>query len=164
MHLRYLFICKFFYLCSGFFCKFKKKKNFPCMYDIHCYLLHKEDVTILDMYLFSTVLNYFQYIMVQQILSLPMLSIGQFVLCTYDGHKWVGMSWEVNTAQKDIEIKSMHPPCRRRSYTWPRRDDLCWLPITNSLILLKTPSLTTASVRQYYFHNGNQTYIQDKAL
>ena len=38
-----------------------------------------------------------------------MVSIGQFKLCTYDDHRWVGMGCEVNTAHKDIEIKFMHP-------------------------------------------------------
>ena len=116
-----------------------------------------------------------------------MVSIGQFVLCTYDGHKWVGMASEVDTAHKDIEIKFMHPPCPSRSYTWLRCDDICWVsianilcllptlgedvmisvgcvPKANILCLLKTPSFTTATGRQYYLHNGNQKYIQDIAL
>ena len=70
---------------------------------------------------------------VQQVLSLSMVSIGQFVLCTYDGHKWVGMAFEVNMAHKDIEIKFMHSSCPTRSYTWSRCDDICWVPITNIL-------------------------------
>ena len=92
-----------------------------------------------------------------------MVSIGQFVLCTYDGHKWVDMAFEVNMAHKDIEIKFMHSSCPTRSYTWSRCD-ICWVPITNILFLLKTLSLTTATGRQFYLHNGDQKYIQDIAL
>ena len=87
---------------------------------------------------------------VQQILSLLMVSIGPFVLCTCDGHKWVDMAWEVNAAHRDIEIKFMHPLCLSRSYTWPRRD-IFWVPITNILLLLKTSSFTTRIGRQYYY-------------
>ena len=57
----------------------------------------------------------FEFEQVQQVLSLSMVSIGQFVLCTYDGHKWVGMVCEVDAAHKDIEIQFMHPPCPSRS-------------------------------------------------
>ena len=92
------------------------------------------------------------------------MSTGQFVLCTFDAHKWVGMTSEVDTAHKDIEIKFMHPPCLSRSYTWPRREDICWVPITNILCLLKTLYLITATARQYYLHNGDQKYIQDIAF
>ena len=89
----------------------------------------------------------FEFEQIQQGLSLSMVSIGQFVLCTYDGHKWLGVASEVDTTHKDIEIKFMHPPCPSRSYTWLRRDDICWVPIANILCLLKTPSLTTVTGR-----------------
>ena len=92
------------------------------------------------------------------------MSIGQFVLCSLEGHKLFGMACEVNTAHKDIEIKFMHPLCPSRFYTWPRRDDICWVLIENILFLLKTPSLTTGIGRQYYLHNDDQKYIQGIAL
>ena len=84
----------------------------------------------------------FEFDQVQQVLSLLILSIGQFVLCTYEGHKLVGLACEVNTAHKDIEIKCMHPLCPNRSYTWQRYDDICLVPITNIFVLLKTQSMT----------------------
>ena len=106
----------------------------------------------------------FEFEQVQQVFSLLMVSIGQFILCSYEGHKLVGMACEVNTAHKDIEIKFMHPLCPVRSYTWLRRDDNCWVPITYIFFLLKTQSMTTGIRRQYYLHNDNQKYIQDVAL
>ena len=89
-----------------------------------------------------------------------MVSIGQFALSTCDGHKWVDIACEVNTAHKDIEIKFMRPLCPSRSYTWPRWDDICWVPTTNILFLLKAPSLTTGIGRQYYLHNDDQNMYQ----
>ena len=67
----------------------------------------------------------FDFKQVQQVLSLLMVSIGRFMLCTCDGHKWVDMACEVNTAHKAIEIQVMHPLCSSRSYTWPRSDVGC---------------------------------------
>ena len=60
-----------------------------------------------------------------------------------------------DTAYKYIEIKFMHPPCPSRFYTWTRRDEICWVPITNILFLLKTPSLITGIGGQYYLHNDD---------
>ena len=85
----------------------------------------------------------FEFVQVQQVLSLLRTSIGQFVLCSYEGHKLLGMACEVNTTHKDIEIKFMHPLCPSRSFTWLRRDDICLLPITNIFFLLETQSMTT---------------------
>ena len=98
------------------------------------------------------------------VLSLSTVSIGQFVLCIYDGHRWVGMVCELDMAHNDIDIKFMHSPRPSRSYTWPSRDDISWLPLTNILCLLKTTSLTTTTGRQYYLHNDDQKHIQDMAL
>ena len=92
------------------------------------------------------------------------MSIVQFVLCFYEGHKLFGMACEMNTAHKDIEIKFMHPLCPSSSYTWLRRGDICSLPITNIFFLLKTRSMTTGIGRQYYLHNDDQKYIQDVAI
>ena len=92
------------------------------------------------------------------------MTTGQFVLCSYESHKLFGMACEMITAHKDIEIKFMHPFCPSRSYTWLRRDDICWLPITNIYFLLKTQSVTTGIGRQDYLHNHDQKYIQDVAL
>ena len=102
---------------------------------------------------------------VQKVLLLLTVTTGQFVLCSYEGHKLFGMACEMNTAHKeDIEITFMHPLCPSRSYTWLRRDNICWLPITNIFFLLKTQSMTTGIGKQYYLHNDDQKYIQDVAL
>ena len=106
----------------------------------------------------------FEFEQVQQVLSLLTVSIGHFVLCSYEGHKLFGMACEVNTAHKDIEIKFMHPLCPSSSYTWIRLNDICCLPITNIFSFLKTLSMTTGIGRQYYLHNDNRKYIQGIAL
>ena len=63
-----------------------------------------------------------------------------------------------DAAHKDIEIKFMHSLCPNRFYTWPRCDDICWVPITNILCLLKTPSLTTATGRLLFTQWPSKIY------
>ena len=106
----------------------------------------------------------FEFEQVQQVLSLLTVSIGQFVLCSCEGHKLLGMVCEMNTAHMDIKIKFMHPLCPSRSYTWLRRDDICWLPIANIFFLLKLLSMTTGIGRHYYLHNDDRKYIQGVAF
>ena len=74
-------------------------------------------------------------------------SLNSFMLCLYDGEYWIGLIEEFDSAQKDIKIKFMHPKCPARSYSWPERDDLCWVPEDNILHKINAP--TTATGRQY---------------
>ena len=101
----------------------------------------------------------FEFEQVQQVLSLLTVSIGQFVLCSLEGHKLFGMACEVNTAHKDIEIKFMHPLCPCRFYTWLRRDGIYWLPKTNIFFLPKTQSMTTGIGRQSKIYPRCSTLI-----
>ena len=101
----------------------------------------------------------FKFEQVQQVLSLLMVSISQFVLCSYESHKLFGMACEVNTAHKDIEIKFMHPLCPSRFYTWLRRDGIYWLPTTNIFFLPKTQSMTTGIGRQSKIYPRCSTLI-----
>ena len=106
----------------------------------------------------------FEFEQVQQVLSLLTVSIGQFVLCSYEGHKLLRMACEMNTAHMDIKIKFMHPLCPCRCYTWLRHDDICWLPVANIFFLLKPLSMTTGIGRHYYLHNDDRKYIQGVAF
>ena len=45
---------------------------------------------------------------IQKVPNLPMVSILRFVLCTYDGHKWVGIACEVDSAQNQIYASTLH--------------------------------------------------------
>ena len=52
----------------------------------------------------------------------------------------------------------MHPPYQSRSYKWPAREDFCWVPNTNVIIKIDTPSLSTMTGRPYQL---SQTDIQN---
>ena len=54
---------------------------------------------------------------------------------------------EINVEEKDILVKFMHPHGPSRSFHWPYKEDLCFIPMMHILTILDTP--TTATGRQY---------------
>lgn len=70
-----------------------------------------------------------------------------FVACKYDEFWWVGMVEKVDIHNKDIQIKFMHPHGPSKRFSWPSRDDLCWVPVNNVITNISTP--TTRSGRIY---------------
>ena len=55
-------------------------------------------------------------------------SLNSFTICLYDKEYWIGLVEEIDSAQKDNKVKFMQPKCPARSYFWPMRDDVCWVP------------------------------------
>ncbi len=43
-------------------------------------------------------------------------SLNSFTICLYDGEYWIGLIEEIDSAQKDIKIKFMHPKCPARIF------------------------------------------------
>ena len=74
-------------------------------------------------------------------------SLNSFTICLYDKEYWIGLVEEIDSAQKDIKVKFMHPKCPARSYFWPMRDNVCWIPEEDILSTINAP--TTATGRQY---------------
>jgi len=59
--------------------------------------------------------------------------------CLYDRNWWIGMVMSVN----DAEVKFMHPHGPARSFFWPSREDLCYVPYTHILLSIGMPSTST---------------------
>jgi len=51
-----------------------------------------------------------------------------YISCKYDAFWWVGMIVEIDQTQQDIKIKFMHPHGPSMKFSWPPRDDICWVP------------------------------------
>lgn len=75
------------------------------------------------------------------------VKLSEFVSCIYDERPWIGLVEEIDVTSKDVLIKFLHPHYPSRSFHWPSREDLCWVPNTHILRSIKTP--TTATGRQY---------------
>ena len=75
------------------------------------------------------------------------LKPADFVACKYDKFWWVGIVKQIDIDNKDIQIKFMHPHGPSKRFSWPSRDDLCWVPANNIITNLSIP--TTRSGRIY---------------
>ena len=65
---------------------------------------------------------------------------GCFVACLYDGFWWIGLILAVDEPHMEIKAKFMHPHGPTNAFFWPRQKDICWVPISNILCLITTPS------------------------
>ena len=71
----------------------------------------------------------------------------QFVACRYDNFWWIGLIQKIDAEFNDIEIKFMHPHGPTKSFHWPHRDDICFVPLNEVLCILE--ALETTSGRMY---------------
>eukprot|EP00795_Rhopilema_esculentum_P006844 gene6844-12439_t len=83
---------------------------------------------------------------------------SDFLVSYYDDHVWIGIACYIDEANGDIEVKFMHPAFPSKSFHWPRREDKCFVPVTNVVCVIKAP--TTSSGRQYYFTDNEHILIQ----
>ena len=74
---------------------------------------------------------------------------GQYITCMYDQHWWLGVIIASSSDSEDeVHVKFMHPHGPATSFSWPIRDDLCWVPIPHVLCIVSPPS-TGTSGRMY---------------
>jgi len=78
-----------------------------------------------------------------------------FVSAHYDEQLWVGMVVSIHDQAEEVEVKFMTPHGARKAYSWPQRDDICWIPKHTIVRLLKTPSTTSASGRMYELNSDD---------
>ena len=69
-----------------------------------------------------------------------------FVACKYDSFWWVGLICEVDEVSKDVKVVFLHPHGPVKSFAWPNREDCCWIPLTNILQVIKTPTTVQGQV------------------
>ena len=56
---------------------------------------------------------------------------------------WDGMVLAIDSDNKDVEERFMHPHYPSSSYKWPMRDDECWVPKNHVIATIETPSLSS---------------------
>ena len=64
-------------------------------------------------------------------IDIKILKPSDLIACNYDSFWWIGMIAEVDIHNGDLKIKCMHPRGPSKSFSWPSRDDYCWVPIVN---------------------------------
>lgn len=78
--------------------------------------------------------------------------IGDFIICSYDERKWVGMVTLFSEEFGDYTVDCMSPSGFCKYYTFPLIKDICLIPEEKVLTILETPSLKQGTTRiQYEF-------------
>ena len=85
---------------------------------------------------------------------------ADFVVCSYDDKMWIGLVDIIEKEHQDGRIKFMHPHYPANSYYWPKKEDTCFVPLTNILCIIEAPCTVTG--RQYYLQGTAVTCIEDQ--
>ena len=70
-------------------------------------------------------------------IDIKILKPSYFIACNYDSFWWIGMIAAVDIHNGDLKIKFVHP---HGPFSWPSRDDYCWVPIVNIITHIKVPT------------------------
>ena len=72
-------------------------------------------------------------ISVKSVISLSDMIPGGYVACLFDKHWWIGniCATSEQEQEQDVQVKFMHPHGFSRNYSWPREEDLCWVPLVH---------------------------------
>ncbi|MES9880157.1 MAG: hypothetical protein ABW185_04670 [Sedimenticola sp.] len=89
--------------------------------------------------------------------SLKQCEIGKYVCCLYDGKWWIGLIRDKSEEDEDVQISLMHPHGPARSFQWPQREDLCYVPLMCILCLINAPS--TPNGRQYHLDKADKDNV-----
>ena len=76
-------------------------------------------------------------------ISLSDLIPGGYVACKYDEHWWLGNICEISEEEQDVKVKFMHPHGPARTYSWPRKEDECWVPLMHIITSIDAPLTST---------------------
>ena len=83
---------------------------------------------------------------------------GQYVACKYNNKWWDGSVLNVDSEHNDLRVSFMTPHGPAKSFGWPRRQDICWVPLANILRILKPP--LTANGRQYTLERDDAHFLK----
>ena len=86
------------------------------------------------------------------------IKVAEFSLVIYDEQFWIGMVLLIDNEQQDLEVNFMHPAFPAGAYTWPRRDDTCFVPNVNVAFKISAP--ITSNGRSYTLSECDVTRIK----
>ena len=90
------------------------------------------------------------------------VSAGKFVAAIYDKKWYIGIVDSIVEETEDVLIKFMHPCGPAKSFNWPQKDDVCWIPHQHIVCAIEAPSLS--SNRGSYSLTGNSVLLINQAL
>ena len=75
-----------------------------------------------------------------------------YAVVKYEGYWWIGLVIAVETISMEAKIKFMSPHSPKKNFSWPQRDDICW--VLNESTFERPFSLSSTS-------QSGQTYKLD---
>ena len=94
--------------------------------------------------------------------TIESIRLSEYVACTYDEKWWIGVIDEVSEVEQDVKINFLHPSGPSPCFQWPRRLDVCWVPITDIICQIQAP--VTATGRIYKISEEDCRKINTKFL
>lgn len=85
-----------------------------------------------------------------------------YVSVLYDDYWWIGLVETVDKETSEARVKFMTPHGPRKSFFWPARDDVCWVPQSNILKIISSLSATSHSGRTYQITDSDFQAICSK--
>ena len=79
-------------------------------------------------------------------MTIESIRLSEYVACIYDEKWWIGVVHEVGEVEQDVKINFSHPPGPSSSFQWPRRLDVCWVPIADIVCQIQAPITATGRI------------------
>lgn len=97
-----------------------------------------------------------------QLLKIGDFTPGEYVACLYDGEWWIGSVRTTSEEEQDVEVQFMHPHGPAKTFFWPRREDVCCVPLCHVMCKITVP--TTATGRRYNLDTQDLDVIRTRFL
>lgn len=88
------------------------------------------------------------------------LKPNDYVTCCFDGFWWLVLIDSVNTEEKDLTCKFLHPHGPSNQFYWPRGDDKGYVPFSKIIMKIETPK-TSVNGRQYFVKEDEMKRTQN---
>lgn len=72
-----------------------------------------------------------------------------YITCVFDDDWFVGNIVETSLENKDILVKFMKRSVSAKTFTWPDKDDICWVPVTHILCRIESLNVQSGGGRCY---------------
>ena len=72
-----------------------------------------------------------------------------YIAVLYDDHWWIGLVEEAQMENSEAKVKFMTPHGPRKVFSWPVKDDVCWVPFSSILRIVNSLAPTSQSGRNY---------------
>jgi len=89
---------------------------------------------------------------------------GQYIAAVYDQTWYIGVIVDRSDEAEDIQVKFMTSTQRSGSYrlTWPRHDDICWIPFQHVICIVPAPQAFGSGARQYQLDDSMLKIVKAK--